>query len=402
MTRLRIELMAISQLQSKVRQSDLAFFGGSPLFSKTLHVGTPNYGDRSRLLERFNEILDARWFTNNGPFVQEFEARIATLLNVKHCIAVSSGTLGLELVLRACNLQGEVIVPSFTFVAVPHSVKWQGLTPIFCDIGQDNHLLDPAAVERLITPRTTAIIAVHTWGETCDVAALEALACKHHLRLFFDASHAFGCTHNGLPVGGFGSAEVFSLHATKYISTFEGGMITTNDDDLAAQTRLLRNFGFTGYDSVACLGINGKLNEMSAAMGLTNLEAMDSFTTVNYNNYLVYRDCLSAIPGVKLLPPDPSEKRNHQYCVVEVDSAQAGITRDQLMSILQAEGILARRYFYPGCHLMPPYLHDSRHTPRPLPRTEMICATVLVLPTGPNVSVDQINAICQVIKLALQ
>src|SRR6185503_15420667 len=270
-------------MKTKVEQ--LSIFGGTPEFADKLHVGRPNIGDRRLLLRRIQAALRRGWLTNNGPLVQEFERRIAEFVGVRHCIAMCNGTVAMEIATRASGLSGEVIVPSFTFIATAHALQWQQITPVFCDIDPETHTLDPKSVERMVTPRTTGIIGVHVWGRGCDVDALKRIARKRKLKLLFDAAHAFGCSINGRMIGGFGNAEVFSFHATKFMNTFEGGAVTTNDDDLAATIRLMKNFGFAGYDNVIYIGTNGKMSEISAAMGLTSLEAVDSLICHNRNNY---------------------------------------------------------------------------------------------------------------------
>ncbi|WP_255427245.1 DegT/DnrJ/EryC1/StrS aminotransferase family protein [Sphaerospermopsis sp. LEGE 00249] len=257
--------------------SQLAYFGGETKFKEKLYVGRPNIGNRERLLARINDMLDRRWLSNNGVFVQQFEQRIADYLGVKHCIAVCNGTIALELVIRALELQGEVIIPSFTFIATAHALQWQEITPVFCDIDPKTHTINPWRVESMITPRTSGIMGVHVWGQPCHVEMLAEIADKHGLKLMFDASHAFGCSHGGKMIGNFGSAEVFSFHATKFMNTFEGGAIVTNDDELNQKLRLMKNFGFAGMDKVIYLGTNGKMSEVSAAMGLTSLESMEDF-----------------------------------------------------------------------------------------------------------------------------
>ena len=176
-------------------------------------------------------MLDNRWLTNNGPFVREFEGQVARLAGVKHCIATCNGTVALEIAIRAAGLSGEVIVPSFTFIATAHALQWQEITPVFADIDPQTHHLDPRCVEKMITPRTTGIVAVHLWGAPCDIESLSAIASKHGLKLLFDAAHAFGSSYKGRAIGSFGQGEVFSFHATKFINTLEGGrslLTTTN------------------------------------------------------------------------------------------------------------------------------------------------------------------------------
>lgn len=376
---------------------DFAIFGGSPAFDSPLHVGRPNIGNRERLLDRINDLLDRRWLTNGGPYVQELEKQIAEKLSVKHCVAVCNATIALEIAIKALELKGEVIVPSFTFVATAHALQWQEIRPVFCDVDPKTHNIDPVRAEELITPRTSGIIGVHLWGRACDVAALTNIARVHNLKLLFDAAHAFGCSYKGQMIGNLGDAEVFSFHATKFFNTFEGGAVTTNDDELAKKIRLMKNFGFAGYDRVIYIGTNGKMSEVSAAMGITSLEDMDTFIAANRRNYLHYQQNLSDIEGIDLIAYDEEEKSNYQYVIVEIDE-KMGLTRDQILKILWAENVRARRYFYPGCHRMEPYRSLFPHAHLLLPETEVLSQRVLALPTGTAVSRDDIEMICHILK----
>ncbi len=381
--------------------ANLAAFGGPPAFSEPLHVGRPNVGDRNRLLGRINDLLDRKWLTNNGAYVQELERKIEDFVGVKHCVAMCNATIALEIASRAAGLTGEVIVPSFTFIATAHCLQWQEITPVFCDVDSRTHNLDPARVEQLITPRTTGIIGVHVWGRPCDTDALEDIARRRGLKLLFDAAHAFGCSHQGRMIGGFGDAEVFSFHATKFFNTFEGGAVVTDDDELAAKMRLMKNFGFAGYDNVIYIGTNGKMTEVAAAMGLTGLEDLHQFVAVNRANYEEYRRQLAGLPGVSWICYDETEKCNYQYVVLEVDEEVTHIGRDDILNILIAENVLARRYFYPGCHRMEPYRSYFPHAGLLLPETERLTKRVLVLPTGTAVGPDEIRQICQIIRFAV-
>lgn len=388
-------------MMTKSNLEDLAIFGNTPAFNEPLHVGRPNIGDRASLLQRINDMLDRRWLTNNGPYVQELEERIVSLLGVKHCIATCNGTVALEIAIRATGLCDEVIVPSFTFIATPHALQWQEITPVFCDVDPRTHTLNPWRVEAMITPRTSGIIGVHVWGKPCDVEVLTEIARKHNLKLMFDASHAFGCSDKGQMIGNFGEAEVFSFHATKFFNTFEGGAIVTNNDELAAKIRLMKNFGFAGYDNVIYIGTNGKMSEVSAAMGLTSLESLDDFISVNYRNYKQYEHELAGIPGISLFTYGETEKSNYQYVVLEVDQSATQVTRDQLIHILSSENVLARRYFYPGCHRMEPYRSYFPHVGLLLPETEKLVQRVLLLPTGTAVGLGEITTICEIIRLVV-
>lgn len=381
--------------------ADLAVFGARPLFSETLHVGRPNVGDRQRLIQRLDGILDRRWLTNNGPLVQEFEAKLAAFLGVRHCITMCNATVALEIAIRAAGLTGEVIVPSFTFIATAHALQWQEITPVFCDIDPRTHNIDAKQIERLITPRTSGIIGVHVWGRACDVVALQRIAKEHRLKLLFDAAHAFACSYRGRRIGSFGDAEVFSFHATKFFNTFEGGAVTTDDDELAARIQLMKNFGFSGLDNVVYVGTNGKMSEISAAMGLTSLESLNAFIEANRRNYAAYRQHLEGIPGCSLIRYDASEASNYQYVVVEVDQQDAGMSRDLLVKILHAENVRARRYFYPGCHRMEPYRSYYPNAGLLLPQTERMVQRVMSLPTGTAVGQAEIEQICAVIRFAV-
>jgi dTDP-4-amino-4,6-dideoxygalactose transaminase len=382
----------------KAGTDELAVFGGQPLFAEALHVGRPNIGNRQNFEARVADILDRRWLTNGGLYVTELERRIAELVGVKHCIAMCNATVALEIAIRALGLTGEVIVPSFTFIATAHSLQWQQIAPVFCDIDPATHNIDPHRVEELITPRTTGVIGVHVWGRACDTEALSDIAQHHKLRLLYDAAHAFACSHKGRMIGGFGDAEVFSFHATKFFNTFEGGAVTTNDDDLAAKIRLMKNFGFSGYDEVTYIGTNGKMSEISAAMGLTSLESLSDFIQTNRQNYQQYQEGLADENNLRLLTFDENEKYNYQYVVAEIDEAAAGVSRDELIKILHAENVIARRYFYPGCHRMEPYRSSSRYAGLELPVTERLADRVITLPTGTALSSPHISNICELIK----
>lgn len=379
----------------------LAVFGGTPAFAEVLHVGRPNIGDRERLMQRFNQMLDTRWLSNGGPFVQEFERRICELVGVKHCVVMCNATVALEIVTRALGLKGEVIVPSFTFVATAHALQWQKITPVFCDIDPDTHTIDPAKVERMITPRTTGILGVHLWGRGCDVDALAAIARRRDLRLLFDAAHAFGCTHNGRMIGGFGDAEVFSFHATKFFNTFEGGAAVTDDDDLADRMRLMRNFGFRGFDHVVYPGTNGKMSEVCAAMGLVNLEEIDRFVETNRTIHRAYERAFATVPNTRLLRYPDSEQSNYQYVVVEVEDGDPGL-RDRVVRTLHSHNVLARRYFWPACHRMEPYRSLFPHAGLMLPNTQAVAERVIVLPTGSAMTVEKAEAVVEIIANVLR
>lgn len=383
---------------TKTEITDLALWSGNPTFNEVLHVGRPNIGNRDNLLNRINVMLDRHWLSNNGPYIQELENKLAKFLGVKHCILICNATVALEIGARALELRGEVIIPSFTFVATAHALQWLGVTPVFCDVNPTTHNIDTKKIEKLITSRTTGILGVHVWGRACEIKEIVSIAQKNRLKLMFDAAHAFGCSYQGQMIGNFGNLEVFSFHATKFFNTFEGGAITTNNNELAKKIRHLQNFGFAGIDNVVELGTNGKMSEASAAMGLTSLESLDNFIEVNINNYLAYRNGLAGIPGIKMIEYNPAEKNNFQYIVIEVDENKAGINRDLLVKILHAENVRARRYFYPGCHQMEPYRSLFPNIKGTLQETEKLVHEVVQLPTGTAITGTDIAVICELLR----
>lgn len=380
---------------------DLATRGAPPAFAEPVHVGRPNIGDRAQFIALVHEILDRQWLTNNGPVVLELERRISEQLGVRHCVAMCNGTVALEIAIRALGLAGEVIVPSYTFIATAHALHWQGITPVFADIDPLTHNLDPAAVRRAITPRTSGIIGVHLWGRGAPVRELQLIAEEFDLKLMFDAAHAFGCSHEGRMVGNFGACEVLSFHATKFFNTFEGGAVVTNDDQLAARMRLMRNFGFSGYDNVIHPGTNGKMPEICAAMGLVNLDFMDRVIATNRSLHGAYAEALGVVPGISLVSFDEKERNNFQYVVIEVDD-QCPATRDELVTALHAENVLARKYFWPGCHRMEPYRSSAPGVGADLRNTDLVANRVIVLPTGVSLSDEDVEAIVAIIRVAMK
>lgn len=376
----------------KSRLSDLAIFGGEPLYGRghELHVGRPNVPDKAAVLGLIGQALDRRWLTNNGRYVQGLEARVGEHAGTRYAVAVANCTLGLQLVARAMGLTGEIIMPAWTFIATPHALEWIGLRPVFADIAPGTFHLDPKSVAWRITDRTSAILGAYTYGRRCDVEGLGEVAKPRGLRLFMDAAPAYDVNGDGRHKS-FGEAGVFSFHATKMINGFEGGAVVTNDRGLAEDVRRMRNFGFTGHgDSVGGPGINAKLSEAHAAAALVNLRYTESLKAANYERADAYAEGLSRVPGIHLY--NTGYTSNKSYIVVTVGD-HAGLSRDQLMAALQAEGILARRYFAPGCHRQPPYNAQEWN----LPHTEQAARTTLVLPTGSALALGDVQVVCDVI-----
>jgi dTDP-4-amino-4,6-dideoxygalactose transaminase len=376
----------VSATLEKTSINDLAIFGGAPLFDDPLHVGRPNILDAQDFYARVRGAVERKWLSNDGPLVQELEATFRKFFGVKHCVAVANATLGLQFVVQALGIRGKVVMPSFTFIATPHAVTWQGATPVFCDVNEQTHTLDPQKVREAMSPDVGAIMGVHVWGRACEIDELQAIADEWKVPLVFDAAHALGSTYKGKRLGSFGNAEVFSLHATKGINGIEGGVITTDDDELAAKLRALRNYGFDEQGLVSGLGINGKMNEMSAAMALSNVAHYERLAEHNKMIHAAYARVLADVPGITSCSQEIAGGNDH-YAVFRIEPDDR-MDRDRLIDMLAAENVRARRYFWPACHRTPPY---SENTQLSLPMTARLVSRVFQLPTG--LQLDEADAI---------
>jgi dTDP-4-amino-4,6-dideoxyglucose len=369
--------------------------GGQP---PPLVVGRPWFPDREELLARIAAVFDSGMLSNHGPRIDELEQRVAELHGVRNCVAVCNGTTAIELALRAAGVTGEVVLPSFTFIATAYAVQRAGLTPVFADVDPSTHNVDVASVERVITPLTSAILAVNLWGRACDVDGLTALAHERGIQLLFDSAHAFGCSYGGRMLGGNGSAETFSFHATKVFHTLEGGAVLTNDDELADRVRHQRSFGLTNSAELVIVGGNAKLNEVSAAVGLAQFSALAERFELNRRRYELYRAELADTVGVTVIEYPAGELSNYHYAVVEVDTDEAGVDRDTVCEHLLAAGVVARPYFDPPCHMLPPYLGRPSGD---LDETERLARRTLALPTGPSCSLADIERVCDLVRAAV-
>ncbi|MGH2791302.1 MAG: DegT/DnrJ/EryC1/StrS family aminotransferase [Actinomycetota bacterium] len=355
-----------------------ATFGGRPAFETKLPLARPQIADPARLAATIQQILEGGMLTN-GPFVEELEKRTAEYLGVNQCVAVSSCTAGLMLILRASELSGDVIIPSFTFAATAHGVAWNGLRPVFADIDPRTLTLSPESVERVVGVRTSAILATHIFGTPCDIEGLNELASHNGIRLYFDAAHAFGSSHNGRAIGGFGNAEVFSLTPTKMVVAGEGGIIATNDEILAERCRMGRDYGHPGDYDCRFVGLNARMSEVHAATALHSLEDLDE--RVDRRNELVeiYRAALSSVPGVSFPSVPAGDRSTFKDFTVLIDEPLFGLSADELARALEAEGIETRRYYAPAVHTMTAY-RSLAATSGDLRETEWATERVLTLP----------------------
>ena len=353
-----------------------------------------NTGDFARYVQ---EIVDTGIFTNDGPFVKLLEEKVAAYACVKHVIAVSNATVGIEWTLRAMNLKpgGQVILPSFTFIATAHAVIAAGLTPVFCDVNMVTHLIEVDEIAKLITKETVAILGVNLWGLMCT-PTVEAYANEKNIPIIFDSAHSFGaCNSHGARAGNTGCAEIFSLHATKLFNSFEGGLILTNDDALAFKLVAMRNFGITGQDKVEFIGTNCKMSEIHAAFALSQFASIDETVAIYRRNALRYSEELKTynLKSISLWNDNFfGTACTHSYvCLVVEDSSP--ITRDALMEGLREKNIYAKRYFYPGTHKHECY---AQWTPvESLKNTEWLNEHLLILPTGRMVTSEDIDRIVE-------
>lgn len=376
-----------------VNLNSLASFGAPPAFASPLVVGFPQTPNRDKFYERLEVIFSRNCLTNNGPMVRDLETKFAESCGVRYASAFTNGTVALQTLIRALDLKGEIIVPSFSFIGTAHAVSWLGLTPVFADINKYTCTIEPESVKQAITSKTSAIIGVHLFGNCCDIDNLRRIADKYNLRLIFDAAQAFGCSCRGSMIGSFGEAEVFSLHATKVLHGFEGGMITTQTKELHDRLCLLRNFGFTHYDRVESIGTNAKMTEPAAAMALTNLENFEDIRAHGQKIQEKYSRLLSEIPGIQVWSQTSEGQSNNRYIVILVAEKEFGLSRDQLYALCHYENIIARRYFYPGCHRMAPYNSRKTDDDHKLQNTLWWAERCLVLPNGPLDNLSDIEVI---------
>lgn len=334
----------------------------------------------------------------NSELVARLESAVAERLRVKHCIAVSSCTSGLMLVLNALGLQGEVILPSFTFFATGHAVLWNGLKPVFANSETDTWNISPADVEKRITEATSAILAVHLYGNPCDVTALEAIARRHHLKLVFDAAHAFGSEYRGIPIGSFGDAEVFSLSPTKLLVAGEGGLVTTNDVTLAAAVRAMRNYGDEGAYNPKWLGINARMTEFNAALALSGLPLMDA--KIRRRNFIarMYTELLSSLPGIRFQQIHADDTHTYKDYSIQLIPQTLGISRERLAEALLAENVPTKKYFHPPLHQQFLYSKFYNRDTNDLSQTEYISDGILSLPIYESLPDQTVAAVAETIQ----
>ena len=347
-------------------------------------------------VEEIRSLWDSHWLTNNGEKLKKLEAALKERLDVPCAALFTNGHLALEALLKALGLKGEVITTPFTFASTTHAIVRAGLTPVFCDIREDDYTMDPAKVEALITPRTCAILPVHVYGNLCDDGALSAIAKKHGLKLIYDAAHAFHVSRDGVSAARMGDAAMFSFHATKVFHTIEGGGVCCDDPEVHETLDHLRDFGIQDAEHVGYVAPNAKMNEFCAAMGLCNLRHLDQAIAARRAAVEQYRKRLGGVPGLRLLLAEGEGlTSNYAYMPVTFDEAVFGESRDEVMSRLAAEGIGARKYFYPLVSDYACYRETYHSSETPVARH--LASQVLTLPLFEELGAAGADEICDVI-----
>lgn len=345
------------------------------------------------------EIWESKWLTNNGQFHKKLEQALCDYLGVKYISLFSNGTLALITALQAMRITGEVITTPFSFVATTHSLWWNGVKPVFCDIEPVTYNLDPDKIEAHITPKTTAILPVHVYGTPCNIEKIKEIADTYGLKVIYDACHAFGVEKDGNSILNWGDLSILSFHATKVFNTFEGGAIVCNDEATKKRIDYLKNFGFAGETTVIAPGINAKMNEVQAAFGLLQLKYMDDVIEKRRLIASTYNASLGAVKGIRIMNELPGVKSNHSYYPILIDENEYGKSRDEVYNLLKENGILPRRYFYPLISQFPTYKGLESASQDNLPVATKVADEVLCLPIYPDLEIEVVERIIQFMNL---
>ncbi len=372
-----------------------AILGGEPAFSERLQMVRPVLPTLADMADGIGRILTTGMITK-GPYMRDFEAAVAEHLGVRQAVAVSSCTSGMMLVHKCLGLSGDVVVPSFTFMATVSALIWAGLRPVFADVDRATNNLDPAAAEAAITPSTTAILAVHQFGNPADIAGLQEVATRHGLKLLFDAAHGFGALYQGTPVGTQGDAQIYSLSPTKLLITGEGGIVATNDDHLAELIRMGREYGNDGnYDSEFA-GLNARMPEFNALLGIFGLRNLEEAATHRNETVALMQEGLGQVPGIGFQQVRPGDRHSYREISITIDAQAFGLTRDELALALMADNIDTRKYYDPPVHKHKAY--RSYYDGRPLPNTDWLAENSLSLPMWSNMSNEIAMGMCRSIR----
>jgi dTDP-4-amino-4,6-dideoxygalactose transaminase len=369
-----------------------AILGNAPIFEKKVNIVRPQLPSMDEMQEGVRSIIETGMVTK-GKFLREFEEAIAAHLGVKHAVALSSCTTGLMLSYQGLGLKGDVVVPSFTFMASVSSLVWAGLRPVFADVNAGTTNLSPEAAEAAITPNTSAIVAVHNFGNPAEIDALQAVADRHGLKLIFDSAHGFGARYRGVPVGKQGDAHSFSLSPTKLLIAGEGGIVSTNNDALADHLRKGREYGNDGnYDS-AFAGINARMPEFNALLGLKSLQGLEGAAERRNATVALYRREMGKLPGIDFQQVHPEDRNSYREFSILINADAFGVSRDDLATALTAENIDIRKYYDPPVHRQTAYRHFAPDESL-LPNTVLLAENSLSFPLWSNIDEETTLGIC--------
>jgi len=367
-------------------------------FKNPIYVTRPMLAPLNMVNKKIKEIWDSQWLTNNGPQHQLLEKAISKTLKTDNVSLFNNGTIALLVAIKALNLKGEIITTPFTFAATPHSIFWNNLKIVFCDIDPNSMCIDADKIEELITPKTSAILAVHVFGNPCDVYKIEKIAKKHNLKVIYDCAHAFQLEIDNKPISSFGDINMFSFHATKLFNTLEGGCLTLKQPELKKKIDLLKNFGILDEDHVESVGINGKLNEVQAGIGLINLDIINKERDKRKIIEETYIKNLKNIKGISLYRDKKITKSSYQYFAIQIDEKEYGSNRNQLYEKLKKYNVYSRKYFYPLCSNFSCYINNNSGSSKKLPIANKTVEKVLSLPFYGNLKKIEVKKICQIIK----
>lgn len=367
-------------------------------FTKPFYITQPLLPD----IDQFNEMIKVIWeskqLSNNGNMAIQLEKELSNFLGSDYLSVFSNGTVALQLACKVLRLSGEVITTPFTFAATVHSLAWNNIKPVFCDIEEDTFNINPDLIESLITQDTTAIMPVHVFGTPCNVEKIQRIADKHGLKVLYDAAHAFGVEVNGKPISSFGDISMFSFHATKIYHTIEGGALTFKDSHAKERADSLKNFGIQGIDNITEPGTNGKLNEVQAAVGILLLKAVEDEIAGRKEITNLYRKLLENIPGIILSKEIEGVKYNYPYFVIRVEKNKYGLSRDELYEELKKYNVISRKYFYPLCSNFQCYKDLPSASESRLPVANKIADMVLALPLHGRMLASDVENICSIIQ----
>lgn len=360
---------------------------------KKITVTSPLLPDLEEFNTLLKEIWDSKWITNNGSFHKQLEEDLCQYLKVPYISLFTNGTLPLITALQALNITGEVITTPYSFVATTHSIWWNGATPVFVDIDPKTGNINPDKIESAITPRTTAIMPVHVYGQPCDTKRIKEIADKYGLKVIYDAAHAFGVEVDGKSILTEGDLSTLSFHATKVFNTIEGGAIIMKDEATKKRIDFLKNFGFAGETEVVGPGINSKMDEIRSAYGLLNLRQVDSAIEARHKVATTYREALKDVKGITFFNDTPGVRHNYSYFPIFVDAEEYGMTRDELYFKMKENNVLGRRYFYPLISTFSTYRGLPSADSKNLPKATKMAEQVICLPMHHTLSQEDIERI---------